>query len=238
MVEICICDDDSIMTGFYSNEIKKTINKLYRECDINKFNSGKSMLEYLENNKFKVDVIFLDIDMPEQDGFEVAERIREKSDDIIIIFLTSMDDMVYDSFRYQPLDFIRKVTFDIKIRETIGMIIDKLDRKEKTVLYSIETENGIVKLNLRELLYVECIQRKPHFYMEENMYISTDKKFSEVVERLDKYGFIQSHRLCIVNLDYIYKIKDIEIELSNGLKVPMSRKNRKIVKDVFLNHIV
>mgnify|MGYP003789005757 CR=1 FL=1 len=169
---------------------------------------------------------------------EAAEIIREESNDIIIIFLTSMDNMVYDSFRYQPLDFIRKIRFDIKIGETIGMIIDKLDRKEETVLYPIGTENGIVKLNLRELLYVECVQRKPHFHMKENKYISTDKKFSEVIEYLDKRGFIQSHRLCIVNLDYIYKIKDIEIELTNGFKVPMSRKNRKVVRDAFLNYII
>lgn len=76
MLKIGICDDDPTFVDDIEKNIEQTIKKHHWECIIVKFTDGRKLVRSNEKNKF--DIIFLDIDMPEKDGFSVARDIPEK----------------------------------------------------------------------------------------------------------------------------------------------------------------
>ena len=76
MLKIGICDDDPTFVDDIEKNIEQTIKKHHWNGKIVKFTDGRKLVRSNEKNKF--DIIFLDIDMPEKDGFSVARDIPEK----------------------------------------------------------------------------------------------------------------------------------------------------------------
>ena len=92
-----ICDDNIDFAQKIKQEIKKiTINK--RTCEICIFDNGRELIKKWDSQI--ADAVFLDIDMPEINGFELAEQIQKRKEDAYIIFITNHEDKVYQSYEY------------------------------------------------------------------------------------------------------------------------------------------
>lgn len=115
MLKIGICDDDPTFVDDIEKNIEQTIKKHHWNGKIVKFTDGRKLVRSNEKNKF--DIIFLDIDMPEKDGFSVARDIPEK--DSLLVFCTSYNELVYNSFSYQPFWFLCKENYDKHLDEVL-----------------------------------------------------------------------------------------------------------------------
>ena len=106
MLNIAICDDEKLFLQF----LQKSLNEIFRElsivASIHCFSNSSDMLTH--HNNF--DIVFLDIDMPQLSGFDSAEKLRAKSLDTYIIFVSSKHELVYKSFEYTPFYFICKTS--------------------------------------------------------------------------------------------------------------------------------
>ena len=105
MIKISICDDSPVYLEKLRDKITSIMERCRVRCSVSLFPSGKEFLK--QHTEIPFDVVFLDIKMPDMDGFKVAERIRKTSENTVIIFVTTEDSMVYDSFSFQPFDFIQ-----------------------------------------------------------------------------------------------------------------------------------
>ena len=108
MIYIAICDDEKYML----DEIAKMVSKFFRnkkiEITILKFLSGRELLKY----KKTIDIVFLDIQMKEIDGMATAKVLREQNYRGFLIFITILQEMVFQSFEVQAYDKAnRRVTF-------------------------------------------------------------------------------------------------------------------------------
>ena len=112
MYQIAICDDEEKILL----DIQKKIEKYFisQEMDANYFytNDSEKMLEYIKNEP--LDVLFLDIDMPHISGMDIASYIKENRLEILLVFVTSQDALVYQSFAYRPFGFLRKTHIDFE----------------------------------------------------------------------------------------------------------------------------
>ena len=106
MVYTAICDDNDAMLNFLNTKICEIFTENGICFELQSFLSGQDFLQKHESNPF--DVVFMDIVMPEIDGFEVAKQIRRISFNTYIIFITTESSLVYDSFDFQPFYFIPK----------------------------------------------------------------------------------------------------------------------------------
>ena len=110
MFNIVLCDDNK---GFMSL-FKSLVNKHFQIIRDDKFlykiggcfGSGTDLLEYINN--YKIDVLFLDINMPELSGFDVAKVMSRKHSETLIVFMSAYDNFVYESFDYLPFAYMRK----------------------------------------------------------------------------------------------------------------------------------
>lgn len=232
MIRIAICDDDTVMLDYANNQIKLIAEKLKKDILIQTFTDGNDMLSKDIKQISSFDIIFLDIDMPTVGGFEVAEFIRKFNENLMIIFLTSMEDLVYESFKYKPFRFIRKYKLDVELNEVLCSVISVVEKKTEHY-YMFKTEYGDLKISSQDIFYIECLNRKIYLKTIDKQYCLIGLQFNEIVSELLDKSFVLIHRTCIVNLKYIYSIGKLDITLDNGEKLPMSRYKVNDVKKAF-----
>ena len=108
-IQIVICDDEQKMISNISEVVKDTVSL----CDISCFSSGKDLVESLENERY--DLLLLDIDMPGITGLDIAKSIANSDPKPLIIFVTGHDELVYHSLQFHPFGFVRKSYMDREI---------------------------------------------------------------------------------------------------------------------------
>lgn len=232
MIRVAICDDEKILLESAYDKTKSIFDKIGKNNIVETFQDGNKMLSHMEKAVCNYDIIFLDIDMPVISGFELADTIRKYNENIILIFLTSMEHLVYESFKYRPFRFIRKHRMEEELPEVLEAAIMLLE-KDKKHQYFFKTEEGDIKLNISDILYIECLNRKVYIKTHHKKHIILGLQFNNIISEFINKDFVLIHRSCMVNLKYIYSIEKLVIKMDNEEMLPMSRHKTKEVKRAF-----
>ena len=221
-------------------ELKYFLTK-HKEISLEKeFENPIDSLKYLQENK--VDVVFLDINMPELDGMSLGKILTKLNPNIKIIFITAYRDYAAEAFEIKAVDYLLKPYSEKRITEVLNnltMIKDNSPTKEveKINKVTVFLDEKMVVLSLDEIYYIEVSEKESLVYTQNEIYTSK-LKISKWEEILPKNKFYRTHRAYIVNLD---KIKEVE-PWFNGtfvlkiqdlkFKVPVSRNNIKEFKEL------
>ena len=113
-MRLAIVDDESV----YRSQVAELISSVYGKADVSCFlyADGSELIRSFENG-FKLDAIFLDIEMKDIDGMTAAKKIREYSKDIPIIFLTSHTELAMDGYEVDAFRFLSKPVNKLKLSE-------------------------------------------------------------------------------------------------------------------------
>lgn len=231
-MKICICDGKNSV----HEEIKKLIQHFGEEensFEITDFSSGKEIIRSYENGK-TFDIVFLEIEMTDINGIEVAERIKEISPKSIIVFLSGYTDFVFEAFRIEALHFIVKPIKEKEFNEVFDRACKKFISISSTVILKWQSERYCIPVD--EISFVEGYQRHLTVHTAGRDYEAVGK-LSEIFETLCHHGFVRSHQGFIVNMHYIKNFGSNDIELTDGTKVMLSvRKRQEALKiyDAFL----
>ena len=96
-INIAICDDEQKSLDTIEEKLYKASEKLNIKIETYIYNDGNKVLDLIYNEKEDFDILFLDIDMPNISGLEVARKLREKKTDVILIFISAHEQYVFDS---------------------------------------------------------------------------------------------------------------------------------------------
>ncbi|URC14895.1 LytTR family DNA-binding domain-containing protein [Flavobacterium sp. B183] len=224
-----IVDDEPPATRILENYIGK-VSFLEKTAV---FNDALKALEFL--NTHSVDVIFLDIQMPQLTGLQLSRII---SKEIKVIFTTAYPDFALEGFELNAVDYLLKpIAF-----ERFYQAVSKLNGDSKTEVVSnnnsaefifIKTDgkNKFVKLFLEEILYVESLQNYVCIHTS-NQQIITHSSLKNVVESLPKKGFVQIHKSYVVALKHIESTDNFSV-FTNGKELPIGA----TFKDAFFEKI-
>lgn len=230
-----VCDDNN---GF-ADRIKKEID-LYmngrRNYETVIFNSGTALLKQFD--KQAADVVLLDIDMPEMNGFEVASLLQKRKEDILILFVTSHEDKVYQSYDYHPFWFIRKSHMH-DLRVVIPILLRKIDAEEERtrLTFNLKTENCVVELDINTTIYIESY--KNDIIIRDR--VAGEKqircKITDAEKQLYPLNIIRIQNGILVNCRYISKITSREVILTDGTHLGLSRSKIDFVREEYQNYI-
>ncbi len=117
--------------------------------------------------------MLLDIDMPGMDGLEIAAKMQQMETRPILIFVTSQDALVYDSFQYHPFGFIRKAYVDRELEQVLLEAVKEW--KKQNHRYCFRCENEMVSLNTEQILYLESTGNYLELYTSFSCLTSNDK---------------------------------------------------------------
>lgn len=210
------------------------------ECE-----SGAEALEKIA--EISVDLIFLDVQMPDMDGFEVVERIDAENLPRIV-FVTAHDEFAVRAFDVHALDYLLKPFDDDRLRETLARVREHYDRagsrevaehlgrflKEvsarrrplKRIAVKRGKETTIVRLH--DVDWMESESNYVRFHIGHDSFLAR-ARLGSLEHRLDPAKFIRIHRQTIVNVDRIRNMRpwargDLRLTLAGGTELNVSRR--------------
>lgn len=236
-MRIAICDDERIYIDTISFYLNKISSKNNKKCDIITCQRGEALIDLC--GKEKIDAVFLDISMPGINGFETAEQLLKIRKNLIIVFVSSKESMVFSSYEYKPFWFVPKSQIAM-LEIVINKLFEKLDAEStENTLVTINVENNkVIEINLKELAYFKTDDHYIQLAMKDKTYsISYRNKIDNIEEQLSKYWFVRIHNRYLVNCRLISGIENNLCKLINGEEIPISRAKMQQTKEVFQNYL-
>ncbi|MFX3632443.1 MAG: LytR/AlgR family response regulator transcription factor [Candidatus Pristimantibacillus sp.] len=228
-MKIAICEDDLNLCKIISDKIKVVT----RSSEISTFNYGNDLLEQCEDFQ----LVYLDIQLPDITGIELAQKIREINSEIIIIFITAFHDYVYDAFDVNAFHYLLKPIDHSKFYKATMNAINKIkstiEIEKPSIL--IKTKDGYEKIVVSSILYAEAFGRKIKLQTKYDTY-EFYGKFKELILDLG-FPFVQIHRSYIVNLRFISSYNKEGIILENGISLYISKKKYAEFISQYLKYI-
>lgn len=237
-VLFAVCDDDEIICDAICDKIYNIFSKCGLEVEFDKFVSPTTLFNSIKNGK-EYDVLFLDIDMPQKNGIELAQAIRKKNKDMEIIFVSNLENRVFDTFAVRPFGFVRKNNFSRDLNDMLSLYIRY---KLKTNNYLAVKENGtgaVVKLHIDTIVYIESFKYKQTINMADGSLIEVRMSMEELEEKLRGYDIIRTHKGYLVNLKYIQRIDKNSVSLKDrdNLSLNVSRDRMQQVKLSYMEYL-
>ena len=237
--KICICDDNVdylIELEFLVEDIFKEIRRF---CSIETFFSSVDLKNYLSINGHKIDILILDIEMPEINGIEIGEFIWDNKLDIALIYLTNHTKYSLKAYDTFPFHYLIKPVTKTKLSKILSLAIKKSNDVEKAnhrLLLKFNHVDFIV--NIEDIMYIvkqgnTCIFKG--LYHEYKSYVTLIET-SQMVSKTGYVSFIQCHQSYLVNLKWVWKWEKEYFILSNGTRIPISRRYKKICEKNFKDY--
>ena len=236
MIDILLCDDeketvDEIMEYLSENTYCK------EKTDVMPYCTSDGVLKRLRNSEENSDILITDIDMPGMSGMELARVIRDENLDVVLIFMTSHGEYVYDSFEYAPFRYIRKEFMKMELLPALSAACEKVIAN-RSISLVIKTQDGLITMKTRDILYIEMQNRKCCIYTIQNKIYETRKGIKEIWDSMKEKdsAFVWIHRGCIVNKRHIRSITKTDVVVELDKKLPISRRKRQEIEDVMMDY--
>lgn len=225
-LRIAICDDEPI----FCEDAKEKIEKLRKDYEIEMFHSGAELLEEKKN----YDIIFLDIEMPGENGMEIAKKIRTKKLRVEIVFLTSHAECMPEAFKVKAFRFLEKPLKLEELKETLEEVEKELFENKKLIVDSFGEE---LLIDVRDIIYIQSEKKITKLYTMSQV-IETDYSLKYWIEKLEDCDFYKVHKSFLISLRYVDRYEVDEIRLKNTeVCIPLSRRNYVLFKDAYLDYV-
>ena len=235
MFRIAICDDESL----FAEELKELLSGYMMEkglvFEIDIYGSGEALIE-LGIEVIKYTAVFLDINMEKIDGIKAAEKIREISREVFIVFVTAFVNYSLEGYRLDVVRYLLKgnVDFPSMVNECVDALVDKLSYS--VTKREFDFKEGKREISLERLLYVESNLHKLEFHvMEDDLKIYTMYETLNALEsKLVAKDFVRIHQSYLVNIKYIKNVVRYKVVLTNGIELVIPKARYTYVKEQFI----
>lgn len=227
-MNIVVIDDKNEDLERYASGIKEHFRNKIESLNVYTYNKAADAREKMKD----YDVLFLDVQMPQQDGVSFAKELRKEHIDIIIIFLSDYDSYVWDSFDVEAVCFMRKRYFFDEIEAISKKVINLYKQREKKKIV-IEDGKNIYPFIVDELMYIEA-QGKYIKIVTTTKEYTIKKKISMIEKELTGLKFIKTHRSYLVNYRYVKKIEPLFVQLDNEVEIPVSKYRSDAIRNQYL----
>lgn len=232
-MRIAICDDDAEFAEGLREKAENRFSALNARPVFSVYTDGAPLVSGTSD----FDAVFLDIDMPEINGFEIAEKINCESE-CLIVFVTSYDELVYSSIKFRPFRFIRKSYLDNELPEAINALNNAILKRAAGKRFKLRSNNADVFLGVDEIIYIETFGHWLRIYVRGGDMLECYGSLSDMEGQLSKLGFVRTHKSYLVNCRYVYSIAGGRVILTDKTEIPLSRYKSDAVRSRIKNYIL
>lgn len=226
--QIGLCDDEIYQIKVNSLFLKEIASKNQYDLEYHGFQSGKQLQSYLDSKH--LDILFLDIDLGEENGIEIASWIAKNYPNIIIIFVTGHREFAVEAFEVDAVGYLVK-PYDInKMSNVLKKVMVQLEKRgteEEKHEIIITDENLKKKIKCKDIIYIQRQQYKSVIKTGQRQYCVYEP-ITALFERVGD-GFIRVNQSEVVNMGYIQAIEGNTVKLKNGMEMSIGRTFRKEV---------
>ena len=216
-IVIGICDDRQQAVFELQKYIEESMHERGKKWEIRCFFSGGELLQNIE----ELEIVFLDIDMPDLDGIETGEEILKRNPECKIIMATGIVERFKEAFKIKAVRFLTKPFVKEEIEEALDATLNKV-WEQKTIELSMNRIS--YQIFQRDIAYVRAINGYTE-YAVHGHWMRKEITLEKAEQLLDPRFFVQISRQFIVNLVYVqnyrngfFMLKDKKFQVSRRLK--------------------
>lgn len=201
-----------------ANQIELILKQMNVQFVLKRFFGGQELLDSEEN----FDIIFLDIQMPEINGMNLAKKMRSWDKQSLIIFITAFSRYVFEAYDVEAFHYLVKPIKYETLKKVLEKAVKKLDNHTEDFLI-ISTGRQTKKLLLRDILYIESIGRIVKIHCKDCA-VETYEQIGILEEKLRDKFFFRCHKSFLVNLAFIDTFNKTEIRMENDDKIIIAKR--------------
>lgn len=228
-MKFLICDDDDLMLKKLSLLIK---NSPENKCYSNKIIEITNPTDV--NIADEYDVAFLDIDMPQMSGIDLARKIHEQWPNTVIIFITNYVQYAPDGYEVGAFRYLMKNQITEKLIDYLDLAIKERTKRLRVITIQINGER--INVPVSNILYMESSARIITMHLIENvrpMY-QFYGNMSDLAQKFEILGFLRVHKSYLVNMKYIEIFQCKRLEIKDGILIPSSERKYSELKQRYL----
>lgn len=232
-----IVDDEKIARDVLSTYLKTYCDKqieLVAMCD--GFNSAVEILR-----QKKVDLVFLDVEMPFGNGIDVLESIGNY--EFKVVFTTAFDQYAIEALHNHAFDYLLKPISIKKLMKTVDdafnlfqkqNVLSNVDEKKETIFLKIPSTSGFKLLKQTEILYAKALDNYCEIFTEYDQKFTVSKTLKRVETELNSSQFIRVHKSYVVNVNHIKSFDRQlggQIIINGNYEIPISSSGKKLLNN-------
>jgi two-component system LytT family response regulator len=207
----------------------------------------KTALE--QTKKLDFDVVFLDIQMMDGNGFDYLRQVENI--DFDVVFITAFDQFAIQAIKYSALDYLLKPVDADELKEAVkkvkkkepkskknyDVLLDNLKDQEKQKLV-LPTNEGIHIIQIDNIIRCEADDYYTRIFLVDKRMIMVSKTLKNTEELLSGKSFVRSHKSHLVNLQFVKKYVKSDggyLELKDGTTIPVSRRKKELILNYIQN---
>lgn len=237
----CIIIDDEPNAHLVLKHYFKQLKEL---SFLGSFYNGIDAIDFMRINH--VDLVFLDINMPELSGFEMLHALSQPP---LVIFTTAHSEFALDGYKYSAVDYLLK---PIELPRFLSAIDKAIQRKRLDVTNSkssrhnelpmdsfikIKKDGELIKVELETIVYVQSYGNYVKIISDDKKYLTSITTF-EIEKKLPKDKFLRIHKSYIISIKHVSKlehnrlfIKNLELPIGNTFKREVLLKLSNIINN-------
>ena len=181
-------------------------------------------------------ILFLSLEKNPMEIIEYSRRLQELYTDVKIIYLTELNNSIFEVFHSTPTYVLSKPLSIEHVKKALEKALHQLSlSKEKN--FTIINKQGIFTIPYTKIYYVESDKRKLNIYGEDGLVKTINLKISDFLNYEHGIYFLQCHKSYAVNLMHISQLEKYEIVLENGMKLPISQSRYTETKLQYVNYL-
>ncbi|WP_346880437.1 LytTR family DNA-binding domain-containing protein [Clostridium sp. UBA3061] len=239
-LKVLLVDDEDICL----EDLKSTLATFKYINVIGEARSGSDTVKFLQKYEKEVDLIFLDIEIKDINGFELAKHIQSAYSYVKIIFLTGHVGFALKGYEFQPVDFLTKPINIIRLEQSL-LRVKSLKTSEKVnteIKIGIHVEGGFEIITVNDILYIEKRGRKVCIICKDGLVFNSSDSVQKLESIFQNYGFFRSHQSFIIPTNKIKRISSDKFSRVYGVKledveenIPLSREKYNELKELLKN---
>lgn len=230
VLRVGICDDEKVIYSemrkhitFYSEQRKIAVESKYY----------KSGIELIENEDIaNLDILFLDIDMPELDGIETAYKLNKFKKSCKIVMLTSKTERFKEAFKIGAFRFVTKPIEQQEVFDAIDDVRARMIGNKELTLFR---DGKNYTIQQKDIMYV-MIDKTSAYVFTEKQDFRSNNPLSWWEQELDEKLFVRCHKSYIVNLSKVAEIEKKMIRLVGGELIPIARRRKEELERRFMKY--
>lgn len=219
MFRIVICEDDLSQRELLKGFIYNMFEEIQEDLDLIEFGSGEDALSedvILDG----IDIFFLDIQMNNLTGMDLARLIRKENDTSEIIFVTSLVNYIQEGYTVRAYRYLLKPINYEDLRNHLLSCISDIRKKRENFMI-IENKGVMYKILINRIMYIEVRKKDLTIHTLEGVYC-TKNSMEKVEKELIRYNFFRCHKSYLINMEHIEIIHKNTVVIGNQ-EIPVSK---------------
>lgn len=228
MIRIGVAEDDRVFREICTGYIKRYCSEKGIDARVFEFEDGMDLLEDQEEKGRSFDILFLDVQMKHLDGFYTAAKIREKDEQAVIVFITTLAQYAVRGYEVDAMDYLIKPLSYERFRPRLEKALQRAARFQEQFLF-LPCGDAKEKVAASSILYVDVDRHTLRVHTKERTY-EMRMPIGKIEEELSPSHFLRCDQSVLVNPRFVIRVGKDTVEIGEGediILLPVSRSRKK-----------